>query len=123
MTKQRAQKLEHHRAEVTTAPRDLLQMNAHQPITATVSDFSRLTGLGRSTIYALLGDRRLDSIKVGKRRLIVLDSYRRLIEGQRGAASENGKPEPASGQTVPPRRGRPRRLVPRKPDNAPPGKE
>lgn len=94
-------------------------MNAHHPITTTLIDFSRLTGLGRSTIYALLKERRLDSIKIGKRRLIVLDSYRSLMETQRGAASENGKPEAAGGQTLPPRRrGRPRKSAATEGDNA-----
>jgi excisionase family DNA binding protein len=100
-------------------------MNAHHPITATLGDFSRLTGLGRSTIYALLNERRLDSIKVGKRRLIVLDSYRRLVEAQRGAAIESGQPMAIGDQTMPPRRGRPRKAAASEadnalPDNAPP---
>jgi excisionase family DNA binding protein len=57
----------------------------HQ-ITATVSDFCHLTGIGRSLVYEMIGDGRLDSILIGKRRLIVLDSYRRLIERQRASA-------------------------------------
>jgi excisionase family DNA binding protein len=98
-------------------------MNAHQPITATLSDFSRLTGLGRSTIYALLNEKRLDSIKVGKRRLIVLDSYRRLVEAQRGAAIENGKPMATGDQTMPSRRGRPRKSAASEADDAAPIKK
>jgi excisionase family DNA binding protein len=58
--------------------------NTPEPITTTIGDFCRLTGLGRSTIYELLGDGRLDSVKIGKRRLILLDSYRRLIERKPG---------------------------------------
>jgi len=34
----------------------------------------------------MIGDGRLDSILIGKRRLIVLDSYRKLVERQRAAA-------------------------------------
>jgi excisionase family DNA binding protein len=64
-------------------------MNPHVQsniITTTVAEFCRLSGLGRTKVYQLVGDGSLDSFNVGKRRLIVLDSYRRLIE-RRVAAS------------------------------------
>ena len=52
-------------------------------ITASVGEFVRISGLGRTTIYSLLSRGLLESIKVGKRRLVLLDSYRKLIERQR----------------------------------------
>jgi len=52
-------------------------------ITAPISEFCRLSGIGRTKVYELLGDGSLESISIGRRRLIVLDSYRRLIERQR----------------------------------------
>ena len=69
-------------------------------ITAPVGEFCRLSGLGRTKVYELLGDGTLASITIGKRRLIVLDSYRSLIERQ-------GSPAPANQPTasVPRRRG------------------
>src|SRR5438270_5137436 len=54
-------------------------------ITTTISNFCRITGIGRSKTYELLDDDTLESIKIGKRRLIILDSYRKLIERQRAA--------------------------------------
>ena len=51
-------------------------------ITTPVGEFCRLSGLGRTKVYELLGDGTLTSITIGKRRLIVLDSYRSLIERQ-----------------------------------------
>jgi len=57
-----------------------------QQITATVAEFCRISGIGRSLTYEMIGDGRLDSITIGKRRLIVLDSYRRLVERQRVTA-------------------------------------
>jgi hypothetical protein len=48
-------------------------------ITATIPEFRRLSGIGRSRIYELLDAGELDSIYVGARRLIVIDSYRRLL--------------------------------------------
>lgn len=58
-------------------------MDTGERITAPVGEFCRLAGIGRSLVYEMIGDGRLDSITIGKRRLIVLDSYRRLIERQR----------------------------------------
>ena len=52
-------------------------------ITAPVAEFCILSGLGRTKTYELLGTGELDSITIGKRRLIIIDSYRRLIERQR----------------------------------------
>ena len=48
-----------------------------------VPETMRLTGLGRTTIYDLIGQKTLDSRKVGKRRLIVRSSIGRLgLAGQ-----------------------------------------
>lgn len=54
-------------------------------ITAPIADFCILSGLGRSRVYELLADGTLESVKIGKRRLVIIDSYRRLIEQQRGS--------------------------------------
>jgi excisionase family DNA binding protein len=54
-------------------------------ITAPVNEFAQLSGLGVSTVWAMIKDKRLEAIAIGRRRLIVIDSYRRLIEGQRAA--------------------------------------
>jgi hypothetical protein len=63
-------------------------------ITAPISEFCRLSGIGRTRVYELIGDGSLDSITIGKRRLIVLDSYRRLIEQQRASAVLRTSPRP-----------------------------
>ena len=49
------------------------------PITATINDFCRISGLSRSLIYRLIADGRLDSCTIGKRRLVKIESYRQLI--------------------------------------------
>ena len=54
-------------------------------ITCTIPEFRRLSGISRSRIYELLDARELESIYIGARRLIVIDSYRRMIERQRTA--------------------------------------
>ena len=53
---------------------------ASDAITAPVDKFCILSGLGKNTVYQMIGDGRLASIKIGRRRLVVVDSYRRLIQ-------------------------------------------
>jgi excisionase family DNA binding protein len=57
-------------------------------ITAPIGEFCRLSGIGRSKVYEMLGSGEIESIHVGTRRLVLLDSYRRLIERQRAAQAE-----------------------------------
>ena len=45
----------------------------------TVAEARRLTGLGLTTIWALIGKKELESVLVGRRRLIVFASLRRLL--------------------------------------------
>lgn len=59
----------------------------HKLITASIVNFCEMSDLGRSKVYELLDAGDLDSIKIGKRRLIVLDSYHKLIERQRAAGA------------------------------------
>jgi excisionase family DNA binding protein len=60
-------------------------MDTSERITAPIGEFCKLAGIGRSLVYEMIGDGRLESITIGKRRLIILDSYRRLVERQRAA--------------------------------------
>jgi excisionase family DNA binding protein len=78
---------------------EMANMDAAAPITASIGEFCKLAGIGRSLVYEMIGDGRLDSIVIGKRRLIVLDSYRRLVERQRAATPPprtKGKPRIAA---------------------------
>ncbi len=58
---------------------------ASDAITAPVDKFCVLSGLGKNTVYQMIGDGRLASIKIGRRRLVVVDSYRRLIQEEQAA--------------------------------------
>jgi excisionase family DNA binding protein len=53
---------------------------SHDIITATIPEFCRVSGNGRTKTYELIAEGKLKSIKIGKRRLIVVDSYRRLVD-------------------------------------------
>jgi hypothetical protein len=66
----------------------------HLIITASIAEFSRLSGIGRTRVYELIGDGSIDSILIGKRRLVVIDSYRRLIERQRRPVETSSPPSP-----------------------------
>jgi hypothetical protein len=55
----------------------------NDPITATVEGLCQLSGLGKSTIWALIAKNELDAISVGHRRLVIIESYRRYVERQR----------------------------------------
>lgn len=68
-------------------------------ITAPIGEFCRISGIGRSRVYELIDDGSLESFTLGKRRLIVIDSYRRLIERQRGAP-----PKTVAALPAPPRK-------------------
>jgi hypothetical protein len=60
-------------------------------ISAPVKEFSRISGLGESTIWAMIHDGRLESIAIGRRRLVLIESYRRLIEQQRAAPPRDAR--------------------------------
>lgn len=57
-----------------------VQSPAHDqiPIWATVDDARRLSGIGRSKLYELIAANALKSVKVGRRRLILVESIRGL---------------------------------------------
>ncbi|WP_342448547.1 helix-turn-helix domain-containing protein [Sphingomonas kaistensis] len=47
-----------------------------------IPDAGTMLGLGRSKIYELLTEGRLESVTIGRRRLIRLDSVRLLARGE-----------------------------------------
>lgn len=52
---------------------------SQQPLTVSVSDAVRLTGVKRTTLYAAMSDGRLRYSHVGRRRLVDFESLRRLV--------------------------------------------
>ena len=55
-------------------------------ITMPVPQFLVVAGFGRTKLYDLISSGELDSVILGRRRLILMDSYRRLIERHRATA-------------------------------------
>jgi hypothetical protein len=51
-------------------------------ITVPVKEFARLAGIGQSTAWGMARNGTIKTISIGKRRLVVLESYRQYIEAQ-----------------------------------------
>jgi hypothetical protein len=67
-------------AGMTVADQDL--------ITVTIKRFLEISGLSNTTVYGLLNRGELESVNVGRRRLILLASYWRLLDRQLGTPAE-----------------------------------
>ena len=59
-----------------------------QLVSATVEQFRQISGLGTTKIWELIRDGTLGTVTFGKRRLIVVDSYRRALARQRAAPGD-----------------------------------
>jgi hypothetical protein len=66
-----------------------------KPLTVTVGTAKQLSGLGNTKIWALIKDRTLETVHVGRRRLIIFRSLEALL-------APRSQPQPRRG------RGRPR---------------
>lgn len=53
-----------------------------EPLALSINDAAKVLGLGRTSIYAMIADGRLDAFKLGRRTLIRMESVRRLVAGQ-----------------------------------------
>ena len=53
-----------------------------QPIVTSINDTAKALSLGRTSIYALIREGRLETVKLGRRTLVKVDSIRRLLDGQ-----------------------------------------
>jgi excisionase family DNA binding protein len=63
----------HHVGDVSADKRDI------QPIAVTIEAAKKLTGLGTTTIFKLIKDGDLQTVKVGRRTLVLVDSIERLL--------------------------------------------
>lgn len=51
-------------------------------ITCTIAEACQAVGLGRSKIYELIGEGRLRTMTIGRRRLVVVQSLLTLVSGE-----------------------------------------
>ncbi|NOW44533.1 excisionase family DNA binding protein [Novosphingobium sp. SG751A] len=74
--------------EINNRPRtksygaELMNPHSPTPLAYSVADACRALSLGKTRIYQLINEGKLQSRKVGKRRLIPAESLRRLIAGE-----------------------------------------
>lgn len=54
-------------------------MEQLEPLTVTIRDACRFTGLGKSTLYTLIDEGVLERRKVGRRTLITMASLKKLV--------------------------------------------
>lgn len=47
-----------------------------------INETARTLSMGRTSIYAMIADGRLETFKLGRRTLVKAESIRRLVDGQ-----------------------------------------
>lgn len=53
-----------------------------EPLLVSINEAGKALNLGRTSIYALIADKKLETRKMGRRRLVTVASIRRLAEGE-----------------------------------------
>jgi excisionase family DNA binding protein len=53
-----------------------------EPLALSINDTAKALSLGRTSIYVMIADGRLESFKMGRRTLVRADSVRRLVAAQ-----------------------------------------
>ncbi|BCA59301.1 helix-turn-helix domain-containing protein [Sphingomonas sp. HMP6] len=53
-----------------------------EPLAVSINDTAKALSLGRTSIYALIAEGKLEAFKLGRRTLVKAESIRRLIDGQ-----------------------------------------
>jgi excisionase family DNA binding protein len=56
----------------------------------TIADATKVSGIGRTTLYELIGAKKIDARKVGNRTLVTAESLRKYIESLPVAAIRTG---------------------------------
>lgn len=53
-----------------------------EQLAVSINDTARALGMGRTSVYEMIADGRLEAFKLGRRRLVKAESIRRLIAAQ-----------------------------------------
>jgi hypothetical protein len=61
------------------------ELHGQKPLTVTVRTARKLSGLGNTKIWELIKQRKLDTVSIGRRRLIVYASLERLLSSEADA--------------------------------------
>lgn len=78
-------------AKAESAPFEEHSGNDLEPISVRIPEACRLTGIGRSKLYQLIGSGDLETVKIGAMTLVPLNGLRDLIErARRGDRGREG---------------------------------
>jgi hypothetical protein len=55
------------------------ELHGAKPLTVTVATARRISGLGNTTLWALIKDRRLETVRIGRRTLVTFRSLEALL--------------------------------------------
>src|SRR5262249_10143185 len=69
-------------------------------ITAPIGSFCRDNGLGRTKVYELIGDGEIESVTIGRKRYIIVQSYIDFLRRQAQSAPTITSPNPRAGSRV-----------------------
>ena len=61
-------------------------------LTITIATARQITGLGNTTIWKLIGEKKIQTVRVGRRRLVVYDSLRALLAPNSESRRSRGRP-------------------------------
>ena len=53
-----------------------------EQLAVSINDTAKTLGMGRTSIYAMIADGRLEAFKLGRRTLVKAESIRRLVAAQ-----------------------------------------
>lgn len=53
-----------------------------EPVLCSIPDAAKALGVGRSKLYELIAEQRLETVAIGRRRLVRVDSVRALALGE-----------------------------------------
>lgn len=54
-----------------------------EALAVSINDAAKALGLGRTSIYAMIADGRLEAFRLRRRRLVTVESIRRLVAAHR----------------------------------------
>jgi excisionase family DNA binding protein len=56
-----------------------MEPNSPKPIPVTIPTARKISGLGNTTVWKLIGEKKLATVKVGRRVLVTYESLERLL--------------------------------------------
>jgi hypothetical protein len=65
-----------------------LPWGGERPLTVSVKRAREMLDISHTTVWKLISEKKLDTVQLGTKRLVIFASLERLIDGLRGASSK-----------------------------------